>query len=95
MRSQLVWPLLLLLATACGQRESAEVRAVPAEAPPVLPEPTYTSTVARELSLEMDDGVRLGGTVTFPSLDGSALAPGKFPMVLSMTPYSRLGVCGN
>jgi putative CocE/NonD family hydrolase len=42
----------------------------------------------------MDDGVRLGATVTFPSRNGTAPAPGRFPVVFSMTPYGRDGVCG-
>ena len=61
--------------------------------PPKLPEPTYRS-VAEEIAIPMDDGVRLGATVTFPSTDGESRAPGRFPVVLSMTPYSRNGLCG-
>src|SRR5437763_1035746 len=41
-----------------------------------------------------DDGVRLGATITFPSPDGTTPAGGRFPVVLSMTPYGRDGVCG-
>ncbi len=61
--------------------------------PPELPEATY-STVAKEVLVEMDDGVKIAATVTFPSLDGSAPAPGRFPVVLSMTPYGRNGLGG-
>lgn len=61
--------------------------------PPVLPEPTYSS-VAQEVMLAMDDGVELGATITYPSVDGAVRAPGRFPVVLAMTPYSRNGVCG-
>ncbi len=39
----------------------------------------------------MADGVRLGATVTFPSNDGTSPAPGQFPAVVSITPYSRNG----
>jgi putative CocE/NonD family hydrolase len=42
----------------------------------------------------MDDGVRLGVTITFPSRNGRTPARGKFPVVLAMTPYGREGVCG-
>ena len=42
----------------------------------------------------MDDGVKLGATITYPSRDGSVRAPGQFPVVLAMTPYSRNGVAG-
>ena len=61
--------------------------------PPVLPEPTYAS-VTEEVMIPMDDGVELGATVTYPSVDGAVRAPGRFPVVLAMTPYSRNGVCG-
>ena len=60
---------------------------------PVLPPATYQS-VSQYLTIAMDDGVRLGATLTFPSTDGTHPAPGRFPVVLSMTPYGRDGVCG-
>jgi uncharacterized protein len=81
----------------CGTSEQSA--GVPASAgaadapPPVLPEPSYPATVEQEFSIEMDDGVHLGATVTLPSLDGSTPAPGRFPVVLSMTPYGRTGLC--
>src|SRR3954453_8888966 len=62
--------------------------AVPAQAaPPALPAPTY-STVTQEVAITMGDGVRLGATITRPD------APGRFPVVLQMTPYGRDGECG-
>jgi putative CocE/NonD family hydrolase len=61
--------------------------------PPQLPAPTY-ETVSQESLVAMDDGVSLAATVTFPSPDGEAPAPGRFPVVLSMTPYGRNGLCG-
>ncbi len=42
----------------------------------------------------MDDGVRIATTVTLPSRDGETPAPGRFPVVLAMTPYGRNGVSG-
>jgi putative CocE/NonD family hydrolase len=60
---------------------------------PPLPAPTY-QTVSQYLTIRMDDGVRLGATITFPSKDGTTKAPGRFPVVFSMTPYGRDGVCG-
>jgi hypothetical protein len=45
--------------------------------------------VQQEVLIAMDDGVRLAATLHFPSHDGSAPAPGRFPAVLSMTPYGR------
>ena len=60
---------------------------------PRLPPATY-KTLSVYTSIRMNDGVRLGATVTFPSKDGSTRAPGRFPVVFSMTPYGRDGVCG-
>jgi putative CocE/NonD family hydrolase len=60
---------------------------------PTMPPATYM-TVAKDVLVPMDDGVRLAATVTFPSRDGSTPAPGRFPVVLEMTPYGRDGVCG-
>src|SRR4051794_21280402 len=62
--------------------------------PPVLPPATYQSVVAKEALIPMDDGTQIAATVTFPSKDGSTPAPGRFPVVLSMTPYGRNGLCG-
>src|SRR3954465_5713287 len=59
---------------------------------PALPAPSY-KTVSKYLMIPMDDGVRVGATITWPSKDGSSRAPGKFPVVLSMTPYGRDGAC--
>ena len=60
---------------------------------PTMPPATHM-TVAKDVLVPMDDGVRLAATVTFPSRDGSTPAPGRFPVVLEMTPYGRDGVCG-
>jgi hypothetical protein len=79
--------LLCLLAVA------AAPAAAQAQAPPKLPDPTYES-VSEEVLIEMDDGVELAATVVFPSLDGQTAAPGRFPVVLAMTPYGRNGLCG-
>ena len=46
--------------------------------PPTLPEPTYQS-VSQELLIEMDDGVKLGATIAFPSEDGEKPLPGQLP----------------
>ena len=61
--------------------------------PPTLPEPTYQS-VSKEVLIEMDDGVKLGATIALPSADGENPLPGRFPVVVGMTPYSRNGLCG-
>src|SRR4051794_25536880 len=60
---------------------------------PPMPAATY-QTMSQWLQIEMDDHVHLGVTITFPSKDGTAPAPGRFPVVFSMTPYGRDGVCG-
>lgn len=57
--------------------------------PPPLPAPTYASVAQQEVQIPMDDGVKIAGTLYFPSRDGKARAPGQFPVVLSMTPYGR------
>jgi predicted acyl esterase len=59
---------------------------------PALPAPAYR-TVATNVAIPMDDGVALGATLTFPSTDGTNPAPGPFPVVLSITPYGRTGLC--
>src|SRR3954470_608692 len=59
---------------------------------PPLPPATY-QTVSRDVFLPMDDGVKIAMTVTQPSLDGQTPAPGKFPVILGMTPYGRDGSC--
>jgi uncharacterized protein len=61
--------------------------------PPALPPATY-QTISEYRTIAMDDGVVLGATITYPSLDGKTRAPGRFPVVLSMTPYGRDGLCG-
>jgi uncharacterized protein len=58
------------------------------------PPPARYKTVSDYVMIPMDDGVRLGATITFPSVDGKTRAPGVFPVVLSMTPYGRDGECG-
>lgn len=78
--------LALLVPTAPAVAASAP--------PPKLPEPTFPTTVSEEVLVPMDDGVKIAMTVTLPSNDGSTPARGRFPVVLSMTPYSRNGVCG-
>jgi putative CocE/NonD family hydrolase len=45
--------------------------------------------VTRDVYVPMDDGVRLAVTLGLPSNDGATPAPGRFPVILTMTPYSR------
>ena len=83
-----------LLMAAAGALLAAPAAAAGTPAPPPeLPDATYSS-VAKEVLVPMDDGVNIAATVTLPSLDGETPAPGRFPVVLSMTPYGRNGLCG-
>lgn len=82
-----------LLIVACDQSGSPDAAGpIAPAAPAVLPAPTYSQTYEQELAVTMADGVRIATTITFPSLDGTAPAPGRFPVVLSVTPYSRNGL---
>src|SRR4051794_4792371 len=88
---------MCLLRTLLAALIAAAVLAAPALAaspPATLPAPSYEQTVSKEVLVPMDDGVDIAMTVTWPSHDGSAPAPGRFPVVLSLTPYGRTGVCG-
>jgi uncharacterized protein len=66
-----------------------------AETPPpaTLPPASYPATFSEQRFIRMDDGIELGATITYPSEDGSAPAPGRFPVVLNVTPYGRDGGC--
>jgi uncharacterized protein len=88
--------LAVAVVAFCGLFAAPTVSAARAGAStpaPTMPPPTYKA-VAKQVLIPMDDGVRLAATVTFPSRDGKAPAPGHFPVVLEMTPYGREGVCG-
>jgi len=86
---------LSLLVAACGgsssQVSNGSAGGADASAP-TLPAPTYPKTVSQELAIQMSDGIHIATTVTFPSLDGATPAPGRFPVVLSVTPYGRNSV---
>jgi len=84
----------LLVALALLGWGAGAARADTGAPPNALPPATYPSTYAEQRWITMDDGVKLAATLTFPSLDGKAPAPGRFPVVLSMTPYGRDGICG-
>ncbi len=75
---------------AFGTSSAAAAGPVPSALPPA----TYPATYSEQQWITMDDGVKLGATITFPSKDGKSRAPGRFPVVLSMTPYGRDGACG-
>ncbi|MDP9182425.1 MAG: CocE/NonD family hydrolase, partial [Actinomycetota bacterium] len=92
MRRRTLGTVLLLLLGGLTAHSSASP-ATPQPWTPTLPAPTYRS-VSEYLTITMDDGIRLGATITFPSKDGTTRARGRFPVVLSMTPYGRDGVCG-
>ena len=44
--------------------------------------------------MRMDDGVDLAATLVRPSADGTTPLPGPYPVVVSLTPYGRTGMCG-
>jgi putative CocE/NonD family hydrolase len=54
-------------------------------APPAI----YPHVYSEQQFITMDDGVKLGATLSFPSDNGTTPAPGTFPVVLDMTPYGR------
>src|SRR5947209_18573949 len=83
----------LVIALAAAAVGCTQASAAAADPPPKLPDPTYQS-VSREVMVTMDDGVQIAGTIALPSKDGKTALPGRFPVVVGMTPYSRDGVCG-
>src|SRR5438132_2910143 len=87
---------LALLGCLCALAIPGGTGVASAEVPPTSARPaaTYPATCSEQRFIRMDDGIELGATITYPSRDGSASAPGRFPVVLNMTPYSRNGVCG-
>ena len=80
---------VLALALVAPTAALAETAAPPRELPPA----SYPTTFSEQRFIRMDDGVELGATITFPSQNGSAPAPGRFPVVLNMTPYGRDAAC--
>ncbi len=82
----------LIVAIAMVAAVGAPASPAAAAPPPELPEPTFQS-VSHEVLIPMDDGVQLAATIALPSRDGQTPLPGRFPVVLGMTPYSRNGVC--
>jgi putative CocE/NonD family hydrolase len=80
---------VLAVALVAPAAALAETAAPPRELPPA----SYPTTFSEQRFIRMDDGVELGATITFPSQNGSAPAPGRFPVVLNMTPYGRDGAC--
>ena len=98
-RGPLTRVLRLCRAAAVASFAVAGILAIPGAAaaetapPSELPPATYPSTYSEQRFIRMDDGIELGATITYPSETGSAPAPGRFPVVLNMTPYARDGVC--
>lgn len=93
-RSELLGIAAVLLASLALPAQASDHREQqPAFRVPPMPAATFQTT-SRYVTIPMDDGVRLGATITFPSRDAATPARGRFPVVLSMTPYGRNGVCG-
>lgn len=72
--------LLASLAPAASRADAWEPRAA-----------TYTAFLERDVFITMSDGVRLAADVIRPALNGQP-APGKFPVLVTQTPYNKLGI---
>src|SRR5246127_988128 len=91
-RKNRLLPALCVLAAALAA--PAPALAQEAAAPPhELPPASYPATFSEQRFIRMDDGIELGATITFPSENGSEPAPGRFPVVLNITPYGRDAGC--
>jgi predicted acyl esterase len=86
-------PLMFIAACQQSDAPAADVP-IAADAPAVLPDATFAKTYEQEVAVAMADGVRIATTVTWPSLDGKAPAPGRFPVIVSVTPYGRNALGG-
>lgn len=54
------------------------------------PSPSYPGeSVTRDVLITMDDGVVLSADVTAPALADGSPAPGRFPVIIEQTPYSK------
>ncbi|HWA68031.1 MAG TPA: CocE/NonD family hydrolase [Mycobacteriales bacterium] len=73
---------------------AAALLAAPAVSRAAATPASYPKTYTIQRFIRMDDGVQLGATISFPSTNGSSIAPGRFPVVLDMTPYGRDAECG-
>lgn len=89
-RSRLLVVLLALALGTVGLTAPASATATPA-ASAWKPRPAqYAETVQRtDLALPMSDGVVLRGDVVLPSRDGKTAAPGRFPVVVTITAYNK------
>jgi uncharacterized protein len=93
-RARAVTTMLAMVAATLLALVGAAAARAQSSPPAALPPATYPATFSEQRFIRMDDGVELGATITYPSEGGTAPAPGRFPVVLNMTPYGRLGVCG-
>jgi putative CocE/NonD family hydrolase len=89
-RTTVIATLALVAATFAAHPAPSQA----ASAPAATLGPHYAKTYTVQQFIRMDDGVDLGATITFPSHTGTAPAPGRFPVVLDLTPYGRDGECG-
>src|SRR5690242_4174798 len=85
--SQLALALAFALLACLSSQTAARAAASEVTPPSTLPPATYPTTFSEQRFIRMDDGIELGATITFPSQDGKAAAPGRFPAVLNITPY--------
>src|SRR2546426_9318235 len=62
--------------------------AVAGATPPGRSKPDY-GVLSESVTVTMDDGIKLAGTLRLPTKDGAGVAPGRFPALLQMTPYGK------
>jgi putative CocE/NonD family hydrolase len=66
--------------------------AVGATTKPWTPRPaTYGVNIQRDVKVVMDDGITLDVDVYRPSVQDGSPAPGKFPVIVTQTPYNKNG----
>jgi uncharacterized protein len=80
----------ITIAALAGQ-SGASLRAQPPKVSPRPPE--YAVAIEKNILVPMSDGVRLALDLYRPARDGKP-APGRFPAVLTRTPYDKTGVNG-
>lgn len=68
----------------------------PAQAAGWTPRPEqFVATVAqKDLAIPVSDGTVLRGDLTLPSQDGKTAAPGRFPVVITITAYNKTVIAG-
>ncbi len=89
-RSSLL-PAFTILVLAVGSTPAAAATAAPAEQPDawVARPPTYGVAVDKDVPITMSDGDVLDADVLHPAGQDGKPVPGRFPVVLTQTPYNK------